>query len=80
MSSTRRTSAVAVANQAEEQPVGVIEFGAIELAVTEIGEFLHLRGAEVVPCDGIGHFAIAGLDARGIEAGVFKNLHIAGGS
>ena len=40
-----------------------------------IGKLLDLCGAEVVTCDGIRHLAIAGLDARGVKAGVFKNLH-----
>jgi hypothetical protein len=57
------------------KPIGVIEPGPVELAVTEIGQLLDLRGAKIVTCDGFRHLAVAGLDARGVKAGVFKNLH-----
>lgn len=72
----QRADLVAVANQGEQQPVGVIEFGTVELAVAEIGKLLDLCAAKVVTGDGISHLAIAGLDARDIKPGVFKNLHV----
>jgi hypothetical protein len=37
-----------VANQREQQPVGVVEPGAVELAVAEIDQLLDLCGTEVV--------------------------------
>nr|WP_300337389.1 hypothetical protein [Accumulibacter sp.] len=45
----QRADLVAVANQREQQPVGVAESGAIELAVAEIDELVDLSGMEVVP-------------------------------
>ena len=51
----QRADLVAVANQREQQPVGVIKFGPIELAVVKLGKLLDLCGAEVVTCDGLRH-------------------------
>jgi hypothetical protein len=42
----QRADLVAVANQREQQPVGVVEAGAVELAVAEIDQLLDLRGAK----------------------------------
>jgi hypothetical protein len=71
----QRAHLVAVANQRKQQAVGVIELRPVELAVAEIDELLDLRRTKIVPGDGIDDPAVAGLDARGVEVGVFKNLH-----
>ena len=63
---------ISVANQGKQQPVGVIELCAVELAVAEVGELLDLCGAEVAAGDGLSHLAIGGLDTGGVEADVFE--------
>ncbi|TLD47521.1 MAG: hypothetical protein FAZ92_00136 [Accumulibacter sp.] len=71
----QRAHLVAVADEREEQPVGIVEAGAVELAVPQIDELLHLRGAKIAARDGLRHLPVARPDARGVQARVFENLH-----
>ena len=68
-----------MAHDGKQQPVGVIELGAVELAVAHVGELLHLGLTEIVTLDGVAQLGVLRFDAGGVEADVFENLHEAGG-
>ena len=51
-----------MSNQRKEQPVGIIELCAIELAMSEVDKFFNLCRAEIIAGKGIGYLTIAGLD------------------
>lgn len=71
---------VAVADEREQQAVGVVQARAVELAVGDAGQLLHLRSAEVVRQDGLHHLAVRPAHARGVETDVFENSHGLGSS
>lgn len=71
----QRADFVLMADQREQQAVGVVESGAVELAVVQVRQFLDLRCAEVVGGDCVDDFAVGLGDARGVEADVFKDAH-----
>ena len=71
----QRADLVAVAKQRKQQPIGVVESGAVELPVAQAGQLLDLCRAKVVAGNGVMYLAVAGLDARGIEARVLENFH-----
>ncbi len=71
----QRAHLIVMAHQREQQPIGAIELGPVELAVSQVREFLDLGGVKVVAGDGFGHLAVGGLDARRVEADVFENFH-----
>jgi hypothetical protein len=64
-----------VPHEREQQAVGSIEPGAVELAMSKVHELLHLRCSEVLAGDGLGGFAVLRRHACGVQADVFENSH-----
>ena len=59
----------------KQQPVGVVEFSAIEVSVREVSELFDVRLEEIVAFDGTAYFFVLRLDLCGIKTDIFQNLH-----
>ncbi|OGA79857.1 MAG: hypothetical protein A3G81_05120 [Betaproteobacteria bacterium RIFCSPLOWO2_12_FULL_65_14] len=66
----------AVARDAEQQAVRVVEPGAVQIAVREL---LHFGRAEVVAGEHLDHLLVAGADAVRIEVAMDKDFHLLSG-
>lgn len=75
----QRIDRVVMADDGEQQAIGVIQLGPVELAVGDVGELLDFRLAEIVAGNGVGHLPVLGLVARGVEAYIFEDFHDRGG-
>lgn len=71
----QRADLAAVAHQREQQPVAVVEPGAVETALTGLAELLDLGSAEIAAGDGLRHLAVGLDDLVRVEAGVFEDAH-----
>jgi hypothetical protein len=67
----QRVALVAVARDAEQQPVRVIELGAIEVA---IGQLLHFGRVEIVAREHADDLLVLRAQAPRIEVGMDENL------
>ena len=74
----QRVGRPAVTHEREQQPVGVIELGAIELAVRDVGELLHVGLPESSRSMASANLFVLRLDARGVEADVLEDMQDSG--
>ncbi len=66
---------IAVTNQSEQEPVGVIQFGAIELTVANVGQLLDIGRPEIIAGNSSNDLVVLGAVLRGVQASVFENSH-----
>ncbi|MDV7395989.1 hypothetical protein RZS08_31650, partial [Arthrospira platensis SPKY1] len=66
---------VTVAQQREQQAVGVVEAGAVIRRATRADQLLHLRRTKIPAPQGLTHPGVGRAHARGVEPCVFENLH-----
>ena len=60
---------VIVPDEAKDQPVSIIELGAVQLAMPGTGQLPDLRGAKIAAGNGGGDLEVGSLHPRYIEAG-----------